>query len=175
VDAAVISMRWAGARVRRGLGIGPGRDQGLAPARVLVADDDDAIRQLIAVYLAAAGFAVELAADGAAALDVIVRVKVQAAVLDADMPPPAGWDVARRLRSDPATAAIRTVVLWPADDDDLSPSDGRVADAHLTKPFSPPELVALVQGLAGLAQPQPRLRLMLRRLLRARPGHAASR
>jgi CheY-like chemotaxis protein len=145
----VVWRRWAGARVRRGPRHVPGQARGLAPPRVLVADDDDAaIRQLIAIHLSAAGFAVELAASGTAAMDAAASVVVQVAVLDAGMPPPAGWDVARRLRGDPATAAIRTVVLWPADNPDLSPPKGRVADAHLSKPFSPLELVALVQRIS---------------------------
>ena len=125
------------------------------PARVLVADDDAAIRQLIAVYLTAAGFGVVLAAGGAAALELATTAGVDVAVLDAGMPAPAGWDVAGRLRADPATATVRTVVLWPDGRHDASPSGHCGADACLAKPFSPPELVALVAGLAGRS-PLPR-------------------
>jgi DNA-binding response OmpR family regulator len=142
-------MRRAGARVRPGLGRVLGRDRSPAPARVLVADDDGAIRQLIAVYLTAAGFTVVLAPGGGPALELAASAEVRVAVLDAGMPPPAGWEVARQLRANPVTAAVRTVVLWPDGRHDASQSGNCGADACLAKPFSPPELVALVAGLAG--------------------------
>ena len=139
-------MRWTGARVRRGLGRIPGRGQRPALARVLVADDDAAIRQLVAVYLTAAGFTVVLAGSGAAALELAASGRPRVAVLDAGMPPPGGCDVARQLRADPATAGIRTVLLWP----DGGGQGGLAGvDAGLAKPFSPAELAALVRGLAG--------------------------
>jgi CheY-like chemotaxis protein len=142
-------MRRAGARVRPGLGRVLGRGRSLAPSRVLVADDDAAIRQLIVVYLTAAGFSVVLAASGSAALELAASSGVHVAVLDAGMPAPAGWEVAGQLRGDPATAAVRTVVLWPDGRHFANPSGHCSADACLAKPFSPPELVALVAGLAG--------------------------
>src|ERR1700729_4234814 len=121
-------MRWTAARVRRGLGRIPGRGQRPAPARVLVADDDAAIRQLIAVYLTAAGFTVVLAATGSAALELAPSARLRVAVLDAGMPSPAGWEVARQLRADPATAAVRTVVLWPDGTGQGGPAEGPRAD-----------------------------------------------
>src|ERR1700722_8521594 len=119
------------------------------PACVLVADDAPAIRQLIAVYLTGAGFTVVLAAGGAAALELAAVSRPRVAVLDASMPPPAGWEVARQLRADPATAAVRNVVLWPDGSRQASPAVQSGVDACLAKPFSPAELVALVHGLAG--------------------------
>jgi CheY-like chemotaxis protein len=139
-------MRWTGARGRPGLGRIFGRGQRPAPARVLVADDDAAIRQLIAVYLTAAGFTVVLAGSGTAALELAASGQPRVAVLDAGMPPPAGWEVARQLRADPATAGIRTVLLWP---DEGGQGGLAGADAGLAKPFSPAELVTLVRGFAG--------------------------
>jgi DNA-binding response OmpR family regulator len=132
------------------------------PARVLVADDDAAIRQLIAVYLTAAGFTVILAATGGEALELAALGTVHVAILDAGMPPPTGWEVAGQLRADPGTAAVRTVVLWPDGQGDAMPAGPGAADACLAKPFSPPELVALVAGLAGRGQYAPPHR---------RPGH----
>jgi DNA-binding response OmpR family regulator len=143
----VISMRWAGARVRRGLGRVLGRGQGPAPARVLVADDDEAIRQLIAVYLAAAGFAVVQAGSGDVALEVAASIRVDVAVLDAGMPPPGGCDVACRLRASPATAGVRTLVLGSDRADRPGPAARPAVDACLAKPFSPAELTAVVLAL----------------------------
>jgi CheY-like chemotaxis protein len=140
-------MRWARARVRRGLGRVVGRGQSLAPARVLVADDDDVIRQFITVHLTAAGFTVIPAASGAEALALAAHSHVQVTVLDAGMPPPNGWEVARQLRADRATAGIRTVVMWSAGSHGGSQAESCGPDACLAKPFSPPELVALVLDL----------------------------
>lgn len=137
--------------------------------RVLVADDDEVIRQLIAVHLTAAGFGVILAAGGAAALELAAVTGPAVAVLDAGMPRPAGRAVAAILRADPATAAIRTVVLWPDGSDLGDQAAGQSAggqsagaqpatresgiDAALGKPFSPAELVTLVRALAGPRKP----------------------
>jgi CheY-like chemotaxis protein len=81
------------------------------------------------------------------------KVGVPVAVLDAGMPSPAGWEVARQLRADPATAAVRTVVLWPDGSGQGGPAEQPGVDACLAKPFGPAELVALVHGLAGPAGP----------------------
>jgi DNA-binding response OmpR family regulator len=144
-------MRWTRACVRPGLGRIAGRGQGPAPAHVLVADDDAAIRQIVAVYLTAAGFTVVLAGTGAIALELAAGGRPRVAVLDAGMPAPGGWDVARQLRADPATAAIRTVLLWPDGSGPGGPAAQAGVDACLAKPFAPAELVALVRGLAGPA------------------------
>jgi CheY-like chemotaxis protein len=105
-------MRWTGTRVRHRLGRLAGRRPGPA-ARVLVVDDDEVIRQLIAVHLRVGGFAADLAADGHAGLDRARRGRPDVAILDATMPGLDGWAVAARLRSDPATSSIKIVMLAP--------------------------------------------------------------
>ncbi len=143
-------MRPARTRVRRGVRLLEGSSQAPAAAHVLVADDDAAIREFIAVHLRAAGFEVLTAADGRQALAKVAVVKPDVVTLDAGMPGLTGLQVASILRSDPATSSIRTVLLWPAraGHDQLDDSAG-VVDASLTKPFDPGELVALVRGLTG--------------------------
>src|SRR6202035_1939599 len=78
-----------------------------------VVDDDEVIRQLIAVHLRVGGFAADLAADGRAGLDQARRGRPDVAILDAGMPGLDGWPVAARLRSDPATSSIKIVMLAP--------------------------------------------------------------
>jgi DNA-binding response OmpR family regulator len=155
-------MRWARARGRPGLGRILGRGRSPTPARVLVAYDDDVIRQLITVYLTAAGFTVIQAATGAEALDLAGRSCVQIAVLDASMPPPDGWEVARQLRSDPAVASIKSVVMLPSGVQTPSLTGAGAADAFLAKPFSAPELVALILALAERNLPRVRRRKAVR-------------
>jgi len=97
------------------------------------------------------------AASGRIALELARSVRVAAAVLDAGMPAPSGWDIARELRANPATAAMRTVVL-PEGGGNASPTLHQGVDACLAKPFSLPELVALVAALSGHSLSGQRLR-----------------
>ena len=162
-------MQWTGTRAGHRLGRLVGRRPGPAAARVLVVDDDEVIRQLIAVHLRVGGFAADLAADGRAGLERARRGRPDVAILDAGMPGLDGWAVAARLRSDPATSSIRIVMLAPGPggvrgepDAGLhtcpgEPCAGAPArpgessagvDACLAKPFDPAELIAAVQRLA---------------------------
>ena len=106
-------MQWTGTRAGHRLGRLVGRRPGPAAARVLVVDDDEVIRQLIAVHLRVGGFAADLAADGRAGLERARRGCPDVAILDAGMPGLDGWAVAARLRSDPATSSIKIVMLAP--------------------------------------------------------------
>ena len=151
-------MRWTGTRAGHRLGRLVGRPPGPAAARVLVVDDDEVIRQLIAVHLRVGGFAADLAADGRAGLDQARRGRPDVAILDAGMPGLDGWAVAARLRSDPATSSIKIVMLAPGPGGargepgaglDACPGKSSAGvDACLAKPFDPAELIATVQRLA---------------------------
>jgi DNA-binding response OmpR family regulator len=140
-------MRWAGTRVRHWLGRLEGRRPGRAAARVLVVDDDEVIRQLIAVHLRVAGFAADLAADGPAGLRQARAGRPAVAVIDAGMPGLGGWSVAARLRADPATSSVKTIVLASGTAAGPATRPGP-ADACLTKPFDPAELIATIRRLA---------------------------
>jgi CheY-like chemotaxis protein len=142
-----------GTRGRRGRRLLRGRSQPPAPARVLVADDDAVIRELIAVYLRVAGFEVAMACDGQDALDQARRSRPDVVVLDASMPRADGRQVAARLRARPATASIRTVLLTQGGADD-GEADGEAAglagvDACIAMPFDPDDLIGAVRRLAG--------------------------
>jgi CheY-like chemotaxis protein len=120
-----------------------------APVRVLVVDDDDVIRQLICLNLELEGFEVYQAADGLDALEKVREVDPAVVTLDIMMPKLDGWDAAARLRSDPATAHVRVVLLSArAQEADLKRGSRLGVDYYLTKPFDPDELVAIVQRLA---------------------------
>ena len=119
------------------------------PVRVLVVDDDDVIRQLICLNLELEGFEVFQAADGLDALDKVREVNPAVVTLDIMMPKLDGWDAAARLRSDPATAHVRVVLLSArAQEADLKRGSRLGVDFYLTKPFDPDELVAVVRRLA---------------------------
>jgi CheY-like chemotaxis protein len=122
------------------------------PARVMVVEDDDMIRQLITVNLEIEGFEVIGATDGQEALDRVKDVHPAVVTLDVMMPRLDGWETASRLRSDPETADIKLVLLSArAQQADLDRGEQIGVDAYLTKPFDPDELIDIVRRLADTA------------------------
>ncbi len=122
-----------------------------APVRVLVVDDDAVIRQLITMNLELEGFEVHEAVDGEDALRRVIEVDPTVITLDIMMPKLDGWDAAARLRSDPATAHVKVVLLSArAQEADVRRGTRLGVDAYLTKPFDPDDLVDVVRRLAGL-------------------------
>jgi CheY-like chemotaxis protein len=125
----------------------------LAPVtlgRVLVVDDDEVIRQLIAVNLQLEGFDVVMAVDGQDCLDKVRDVRPDVITLDIMMPRLDGWVTAVRLRDDPETAEIKVVMITArAQDADIQRGHEIGVDAYVTKPFDPNELIRTVRELAG--------------------------
>jgi CheY-like chemotaxis protein len=120
-----------------------------APVRVLVVDDDDVIRQLICLNLELEGFEVYEAVDGLDALAKVGEVDPAVVTLDVMMPRLDGWDAAAQLRSNPATAHVRVVLLTArAMEADLKRGSRLGVDFYLTKPFDPDDLVNVVRRLA---------------------------
>src|SRR5215467_2791290 len=118
--------------------------------RVLVVDDDEVIRQLIAVNLTLEGFEVITAVDGRDCLEKVSEVDPDVITLDVMMPRLDGWVTATHLRKNPATAKIKVVLITARaqeDDRDLGREIG--VDAYLTKPFDPAEMIRVVRELAG--------------------------
>jgi CheY-like chemotaxis protein len=118
--------------------------------RVLVVDDDEAVRQIVTLNLQFEGFEVATAVDGQDCLEQVGEVRPDVVVLDIMMPRLDGWETLARLRADPATAGLKVLVLSArAMEADLRRGDRAGVDAYMTKPFDPDELVRTVRGLAG--------------------------
>ena len=118
---------------------------------VLIVDDDPFILKLIATTLEdAARFELAEAADGIQALEVAQRTSPELVFLDIDMPRLDGFEVCRRLREEPGTADS-TIVMLTAAAGDVAEREAEEAgaDLFLTKPFSPLELLRLVDELGG--------------------------
>jgi DNA-binding response OmpR family regulator len=117
--------------------------------RVLVVDDDEVIRQLIAVNLTLEGFEVETAVDGRDCLDKAAEISPDVITLDVMMPRLDGWETAVQLRRDPKTSHIKVVLISArAQEDDRARGERVGADAYLTKPFDPGEMIRVVRELA---------------------------
>src|ERR1700753_183870 len=107
----------------------PSVTQGLG--RVLVADDDEEIRQLIAVNLQLEGFDVFTAVDGAHWLDKGQGIAPDMITMDVMMPRLDGWETAVQLRKAPETAHIKVVLISARAHEDDNARGGRVgADAY---------------------------------------------
>ena len=117
---------------------------------MLVVDDDEVIRQLIAVNLTLEGFDVATAIDGQDCLDKVQAIDPDVITLDVMMPRLDGWETAVQLRKSPETAHIKVVLITArAQEDDKNHGSRVGADAYLTKPFDPNEMIRVVRELAS--------------------------
>ncbi len=128
--------------------------QGLG--RVLVVDDDEVIRQLIAVNLTLEGFDVATAVDGQDCLNKVTTIGPDVITLDVMMPRLDGWVTASQLRRNPKTSGIKVVLITArAQEDDKLRGRQIGVDAYLTKPFDPTEMIRVVRELAGHGPGEP--------------------
>jgi two-component system, OmpR family, response regulator MtrA len=113
---------------------------------LLVVEDEPAIADVLRLNLRAAGYGVEVVADGADALSSARILRPSAIVLDIGLPTLDGIEVCRRLR---ASGDWTPVLFVTARDDEVDRIVGLElgADDYLTKPFSPRELVARVASV----------------------------
>jgi two-component system cell cycle response regulator DivK len=107
-------------------------------ARILVVEDDPDNRRIVVKVLAIDGYTTLEAADGESAVALARREHPDAILMDLAMPGVDGWEAARRLKADPATADIPIVALTAfalRGDEDRAREAG--CDAYLSKPCRP--------------------------------------
>jgi two-component system response regulator MprA len=114
--------------------------------RVLVVDDDSAVRSSLSTALGRDGYEVLAAADGNAALAHLFAARVDAILLDVAMPEPNGLEVCRRLRSRGDRTPILMLTARDLVDDRVAGLDAG-ADDYLVKPFALAELRARLRAL----------------------------
>jgi CheY-like chemotaxis protein len=115
-----------------------------------VVDDDPTILRLLQVNLEMEGHEVLTAGDGHEALERLREGASEVVLLDVMMPGLDGWQVCERIRADPDLATTPVVILSArAQQSDLERGAQAGADAYITKPFDPLELVELVERLAA--------------------------
>jgi two-component system alkaline phosphatase synthesis response regulator PhoP len=129
-------------------------------SRILVVDDDKQIVRLVRSYLEQAGYQVLTAYDGKTALHIIRREQPDLVVLDLLLPDHDGWEITRRVRSEPSLAGLPIIMLTArVEDTDKIVGLELGADDYITKPFNPREVVARVRAVlrrvsSGPAPPQ---------------------
>ena len=120
----------------------------LAKTRIVVADDDDDIRDLVVFKLSQAGYEVVAVVDGVAALAAIQADPPRLAILDVMMPGLSGIDVLRTLRANEATKDLDVILLTARSrDSDVDAGFVTGASDYVIKPFSPRELLHRVNTL----------------------------
>ncbi len=125
----------------------------LVNERVLVVDDDPALRELLSDYLASNGLAVEAVGDGVAMRRALAKGMPGVIVLDLMLPGEDGLSLARELR----TQSTVPILMLSARGEEIDRVVGLEvgADDYLAKPFGPRELLARLRALLRRSQPAP--------------------
>jgi DNA-binding response OmpR family regulator len=111
--------------------------------KILIADDEPSIVEVVQLYLEREGFMVYTAADGEKALDIEAEVQPDLLILDVMLPKHSGWDICRDL---PRQVPVIFLTAKGAETDKIT-GFSLGADDYITKPFSPRELVARVKAV----------------------------
>lgn len=124
----------------------------MAEERVLIVDDDPAIRQMIEQYLKGEGFEILQAEDGQQALELWRRERPDLMIIDWMMPRRSGLDLLRQVRQEGNTPVI--MLTARSEESDLLLGLELGADDYLTKPFRLRELVARMRAVLRRARPE---------------------
>ncbi len=121
-----------------------------ARARVLVVDDERALRRLLRLYLSKEGFAVTEAENGSDALSLLRGGGIDLALVDVMLPEVDGFEVVRRIRQE---STIPIILLTARGEETNRVAGLEVgADDYVVKPFSAPEVIARVRAQLRRAQ-----------------------
>lgn len=121
-------------------------------AKILIADDDLILTEMLRFRLEGARHSVVVAGDGRDALDQVRRVSPDLVVLDSMMPIIPGPEVLARLKADPRTSRIPVVMLTARNGEgDVVAALKAGASEYLTKPFIPQELLVRIDRLLATA------------------------
>jgi len=120
-----------------------------AAMRILLVDDEPALRELLRATFEGADVTVEEAASGVEAEALVRRSRPDVIVLDLRMPGMSGTELCARLKAEPTTASIPIVLLTGADVEEARRAKRAGAAALVRKPFSPLDLLAVVERVSG--------------------------
>lgn len=117
-------------------------------SKILVVDDSNTLREMISDLLKGSGMKIDVASNGIEALEKIEISRPDLVVLDIVMPGMNGYELCRKLKSDPKTQNV-PVVLCSSKGEEFDRYWGmkQGADAYITKPFHPNDLIGTVKQL----------------------------
>src|SRR5262249_19827572 len=116
--------------------------------KILLAEDDEEIRELIVFKLTSAGYEVHAVPDGERAVEVATALLPDLVILDWMMPRMSGLDACVELRKNPAFGALPIVLLTAKGQEvDVERGFSAGVDDYIIKPFSPRELASRIEAL----------------------------
>lgn len=124
----------------------------MAKAEILIVEDHPTMREAMRLVLEQEGFVIREAADGASALAMVRSEPPDLMFLDLNIPGASGADVLRELKSDPATAGVRVIIVTATGEEGREYVLSLGADEYFTKPFSPTALLRTVEQVLGTPQ-----------------------
>jgi CheY-like chemotaxis protein len=124
-----------------------------AGARVLLAEDDRALRRFLQVILERAGYIVVPAADGLEAMKIALSSGVDILVTDAMMPNLSGHELCRFVRNSQTLTHLPVILLSALEQKE--PNDGEQIDAFLSKPVAGEDLVECIEKLLARRMTKP--------------------
>ena len=126
---------------------------GEAMPKILVAEDEKDIRELIGFTLRFAGFEVILVSDGIEAVEQAVELQPDLILLDVRMPKMTGYEACRVLKEEPATTAIPVVFLSAkGQEGEIKRGLDVGAVEYIVKPFAPDDLTSQVKDVLRRVQ-----------------------
>ncbi|TAF38529.1 MAG: DNA-binding response regulator [Oscillatoriales cyanobacterium] len=117
----------------------------MAPVKILVVDDDPAIRNLIHRFLSQQGYQVESAADGQTGLELFDQLNPDLVVLDVNLPDTTGYKLCQEMQK--RTGVFVLMLTSRTDEADKMKGFAEGADDYITKPFSLVEIGARVAAI----------------------------
>lgn len=124
-------------------------------AKILIIEDENAVREMLSFTLKNSGFETFDAMNNEVAFDILKKHNIDLILLDWMLPGKSGVDISRTLRSSKDTKDI-PIIMLTAKSDELDKVQGLEsgADDYITKPFSPKELIARIKALLRRVAPQ---------------------
>ena len=119
--------------------------------KILVADDESALRLLVAGTLEIGNYEIQETDNGLDALNIARKEKPDLIILDVMMPGMTGYEVCKTIKTDPYLKDIKILILTAKGQyADKKAAKEALADYYLSKPFSPMELLYIVENILGV-------------------------
>jgi CheY-like chemotaxis protein len=118
---------------------------GSMATRILIVEDHPTMREAMRLVLEGEGFVIDEAADGHLAMERIRLAPPDLLFLDLNIPGFSGAEVLRAVKTDPATASMRVIVVTATGEEGRAAALRLGADEYFTKPFSPTALLRTVE------------------------------
>jgi len=120
--------------------------------RILIVEDHPTMREAMRLVLEGEGFDIDEAADGHLAMERIRLAPPDLLFLDLNIPGTSGAEVLHAVKTDPATAAIRVIVVTATGEEGRAAALRLGADEYFTKPFSPTALLRTVERVLAAGE-----------------------